>query len=74
MRRIWFLPGLTFCVFFLAAGLATAFAGAPYYADLRDCPFAFGLLGWWATPADTRHPSTTDCYPAVSVEPCALTM
>jgi hypothetical protein len=69
MRRIWFLPGLTFCVFFLFAGVATAFAGAPVYGLIFEiAAFAFGLLAWWATPSDPGHPSKTDRYPIISID------
>jgi hypothetical protein len=70
MRRIWFLPGLTFCAFFLLTALFTALAGAPLYGFLFAlASLAFGLLAWWATPSDARHHSTTDRYPVVTVEP-----
>jgi hypothetical protein len=69
MKRIWFLPGLTFCAFFLLTALFTALAGAPLYGFLFALTsVAFGLLAWWATPSDACRPSATDRYPVVSIE------
>jgi hypothetical protein len=68
--RAFKIPGYAFGTVFALAGIATAFAGALPQAALAFLTAAgWYLIAWWATPADACHPSTTDRYPAVSVEP-----